>query len=41
MKFDLGWIRRVLSLLRIVKMIRGWVRDGLGLGKWMALNEGG
>ena len=28
--------RGVLSLLRVVKMIRGWVRDGLGLGKWMA-----
>ena len=26
----------VLSLLRDVKMIRGWVRDGLGLGKWIA-----
>ena len=28
--------RGVLSLLRVVKMIREWVRDGLGLGKWMA-----
>ncbi len=23
-------------MLRVVKMIRGRVRDGLGLGKWMA-----
>ena len=33
------WIwgfRGVLSLLRVVKMIRGRVRDVLGLGKWMA-----
>ena len=28
--------RGVLSLLRVAKMIRGRVRDGLGLGKWMA-----
>ena len=35
------WIRRVLCLLRVVKMIRGRVRDGLGLGKWIAINEGG
>ena len=24
--FDLGLIRKVLSLLRIVQMIRGWIR---------------
>ena len=23
-------------MLRVVKMIREWVRDGLGLGKWIA-----
>ena len=39
--FDLGWIRKVLSLLRIVQMIRGWIRIRLGIGKWMAFNEGG
>ena len=39
--FDLGLIRKVLSLLRIVQMIRGWIRIRLGIGKWMAFNEGG
>ena len=29
-------LRGCLSLLKVVKMIRGRVRDGLGLGKWMA-----
>ena len=40
-EIQIWWIRRVLSLLRVVKMIRGRVRDGLGLGKWIAINEGG
>ena len=40
-KFDLGWIRRVLSFLRFVQMIRGWIRIRLEMGKWMAFNEGG
>ena len=29
--FDLGWVRKVLSLFRIVQMIRGWIRLGLRL----------
>ena len=29
--FDLGWVKKVLSLFRIVQMIRSWIRDGLGL----------
>ena len=36
MKFEFEGLGGVLSLLRVVKMIREWVRDGLGLGKWMA-----
>ena len=41
MKFEFGWIRRVLSFLRLVQMIRGWIRIRLGIGKLMAFNEGG
>ena len=29
--FDLGWVRKVLSLFRIVQMIKGSIRLGLGL----------
>ena len=29
--FDLGWVKKVLNLFRIVQMIRGWIRPGLGL----------
>ena len=38
-------LRGCLSLLKVVKMIRGWLRNGLGSrqvdGKWIAINEGG
>ena len=28
---DFAWFRKVLSLFRIVQMIKGRIRDGLGL----------
>ena len=37
--FDLGWVKKVLSLFRIVQMIRRWIRIRLGMlkmCKWMA-----
>ena len=44
----LVWLRKVLSLFRIVQMIRGWIRlrfrirlGLLEMCKWMAFNEGG